>query len=79
MPREIPFPSKSSDDDEVSLKETLDQLDKRDQRDLERPEFEEKQRRVVEKIGKMCTDDVQQEFLSMRDLATGEILNPKDL
>ena len=38
MPREIPFPSKSSDDDEVSLEETPDQLDKRDQRDLERLE-----------------------------------------
>ena len=46
---------------------------------LERLEFEEKQRRVVGKIGKMCTDDVQQEFLSMRDLANGEIWNPKDL
>ena len=79
IPREIPFPSKSSDDDEVSLEETPDQLDKRDQRDLERLEFEEKQRRVVGRIGKMCTDDEQQEFLSMRDLANGEIWNPKDL
>ena len=35
IPRKIPFPSKSSDDDEVSLEETLDQLDKRDQQDLE--------------------------------------------
>lgn len=27
----------------------------------------------------MCTDDVQQEFISMRDLANGETWNPKEL
>ena len=34
---------------------------------------------MVGKVGKMCTDDVQQEFLSMRDLASGETWNPKEL
>ena len=73
MPREIPYPS------DKETEETEEQLEKRDQRDLERLEFEEKQRRVIGKIGKMCTDDVQQEFLSMRDLTKGEVWKPKDL
>ena len=38
-----------------------DRLEKIDQRKLDRLEFDEKERRVVGKIGKMCTDDVQQE------------------
>ena len=83
MPREIPLPpnkpSEKEGDPPEESSETEEQLDKRDQRDLERLEFLEKQRRVVGKIGKMCTDDVQQEFLSMRDLANGAVWDPKDL
>ena len=83
MPREIPLPpnkpSEKEGDPPEETSETDEQLDKRDQRDLERLEFLEKQRRVVGKIGKMCTDDVQQEFLSMRDLANGAVWDPKDL
>ncbi len=75
MPRAIPLPIKEGEE----VEETEEQLEKRDQRDLERLEFEEKQRRVVGKIGKMCTDDVQQEFLSMRDPAKGDTWMPKDL
>ena len=77
MPREIPPPPQKAD--ETPPEETEEQLEKRDKRDLDRLEFSEKQRRVVGKIGKMCTDDVQQEFLSMRDLANGGIWDPKDL
>lgn len=78
MPRELPYPANKSQGGAI-LGETEEQLEKRDQRDLERLEFEEKQRRVVGKIGKMCMDDVQQEFLSMKDLAKGDTWNPKDL
>ncbi len=35
-----------------------DRLEKIDQRKLDRFEFDEKERRVVGKIEKMCTDDV---------------------
>ena len=47
MPRAIPFPSKNAGG--TLLEETEDQLDKRNQRDLEQLEIEEKQRRVVGK------------------------------
>lgn len=78
-PREIPYrPNKSSDGGTVPG-ETEKQLEKRDQRNLERLESQEKQRRVVGKIDKMCTDEVQQEFLSMKDLNKEETWNPKDL
>ena len=79
MPREIPLLSTKDSEGGAALEETEEQLVKRDRRDLERLEFEEKQRRVVGKIGKMCTNDVQQEFLSMKNLANGETWNPQDL
>lgn len=69
-PREISYPSlKKSSDEGASLGLTAEQLDKRDQQNLERREFEEKKRSVV---GRMRAEDVQQEFLSMSDLANGE-------
>ena len=71
MPRELAV--------DAPEKETEERLEKREARDLERLEFVEKQRRVVGKIGKMCTDDVQQKFLSMKDLANGQLWDPKDL
>ncbi|MCJ1467309.1 hypothetical protein MMC07_005933 [Pseudocyphellaria aurata] len=71
MPRGLAIPAPG--------KEIVEQLEKRIARDLERLEFEEKQRRVVGKMGKMCTDDVQQEFLSMKNLANGQRWDPKDL
>ncbi len=39
------------DDDE-------DRLEKINQHNLDRPEFDEEKERVVSRIGKMCTDDV---------------------
>ena len=77
MPREIPPPPPKAN--ETPPEETEEQLEKRNKRDHERQEFSEKQTKVVGKIGKMCTDDVQQEFLLMRDLANGGIWDPKDL
>lgn len=62
IPREIPLPPNKTIEGGAVLEETEEQLDKRVQRDIERLEVEEKQRRVVGRIGKMCTDDVQQEF-----------------
>lgn len=56
-----------------------DRLEKIDQRKLDRLEFDEKERRVVGKIGKMCTDDVQQEFLAMKDVSKKESWTPKEL
>ena len=56
-----------------------DRLEKIDQRKLDRLEFDEKERRVVGKIGKMCTDDVQQEFLAMKDISKNESWTPKEL
>lgn len=79
MPREIPYRPNISSDGSAVLGETEEQIEKRDQQDLERLEFVEKQKKVVGKIGKMCIDNVQQEFLSMRDLTKGETWNPKDL
>ena len=49
-----------------------DRLEKIDQRKLDRLKFDEKQRRVIGKIRKMCTGDVQQEFFAMKDLSQSE-------
>lgn len=56
-----------------------DRLEKINQRRLDRLEFDEKERRVISKIGKMCTNDVQQEFLAMKDVSKNESWTPKEL
>ena len=59
--------------DETFSKKTEKQLKKRDKRNLERLKFSKKQKRIIDKINKMCTNDVQQEFLSMKDLINESI------
>ncbi len=60
------------DDDE-------DCLEKIDQRNLDRLEFDEKEQQIVGKIGKKCTDDVQQEFLAMKDYTKNGAWTPGTL
>ncbi|MCJ1268771.1 hypothetical protein MMC22_008659 [Lobaria immixta] len=62
IPREIPLPSNKTIEGGAVLEETEERLDMQVQRDIELLEVEEKLRRVVGRIGKMCTDDVQQEL-----------------
>lgn len=56
IPRKTPLRDKDSEE----------QLEKCNQRDLQRLEFEEKQCRMIGKIGKMCTPEVVQKFLAMK-------------
>ena len=73
-------------DDQIKPQELIekkddnkDRLKKTDQRKLDRLEFDEKERRVIGKIGKMCTGDVQQEFLAIKDISKKENWTPKEL
>ncbi len=63
----------------VKKDDDKDRLEKIDQRNLDRLEFVKKKQRVVGKIGKMCTDNVQQEFLAMKDYTKNEAWTPKTL
>ena len=68
-PREL---TTKRDDDE-------DRLEKINQRNLGKLEFDEKKQRVVGKIGKIRPDDVQQEFLAMKDYTKNKAWTPKAL
>ncbi len=56
-----------------------DRLENIDQRNLDRLEFDKKEQRVGGKIGKMCTKNVQQEFLAMKHYTKNEAWAPKSL
>ncbi len=56
-----------------------DRLEKINQRKLDSYKFNEKEQRVVAKIGKRCTDDVQQKFLAMKDILKNKSWTPKEL
>jgi hypothetical protein len=57
--RRLVLKSEDEDDEE--------RLDKIDQREQEIQNFAEEERRIVEKIGQMCIQVVQQEFLILKD------------
>ena len=55
-----------------------DRLENIDRPELDCLKFDEKERQIVGRIGKMCTYYLQQEFFAMKDLSKSEFLMPQD-